>query len=56
MVADITAKAKELFAAGFSKDEFYGVVEAKCGTKLFNKVKDITKLKAVYEAVKGLGE
>lgn len=55
LIADITSNAKDLFASGYSKDDFYSIVEAKCGTKLFNKVKDITRLKATLEAVKGLG-
>jgi hypothetical protein len=51
IIADISTMAKELFAAGFNKDEFYKVIESACGTKMFNKVKDVAKLKSAYEAV-----
>ena len=51
LVNQITEQAKTLFEKGVDRNAFYAVVEQNCGTKLFNKVKDIEKLRATIDAI-----
>lgn len=51
LIDEISAKAKTLIEKGYSRDDFYEKVAGICGTKLYNKVNDEAKLKAVVKMI-----
>ena len=54
LVNGITTIAKELFADGFDKEDFYAIVTKICNTRMFNKVKDVKQLEELLAEVQKL--